>query len=92
MEWAQFIIMFVGMVGLFAWNRTESRADTRHMQEQIRANSELIREVHNEIHLEMKDFHGRLEKQDAEFKGKLALQDAEFKSHMLHFHQQKTSG
>jgi len=60
MEWAQFIIMFVGMVGLFAWNRTESRADTRHMQDQIRANSELIREVHNEIHLEMKDFHGRL--------------------------------
>lgn len=60
MEWTQFIIMFVGMVGLFAWNRTESRADTRHMQEQIKANSELIREVHNEIHLEMKDFHGRL--------------------------------
>ena len=60
MEWAQFIIMFVGVVGLFAWNRVESRADTRHMQAQIRANGELIREVHNEIHMEMKDFHGRL--------------------------------
>jgi len=60
MEWAQFIIMFVGVVGLFAWNRAESRTDARHMQAQIRANSDLIREVHNDIHLEMKDFHGRL--------------------------------
>ena len=56
MEWTQFIIMFLGMVGLFAWNRTESRADNRHMDNKIDA----IRELTHAIHLEMKDFHNRL--------------------------------
>ena len=60
MEWVQFIIFFIGVFGLFIWNRAEARADARHMDSQLRANSELIRAVHNEIHLEMKDFHGRL--------------------------------
>lgn len=60
MEWVQFIIFFVGVFGLFIWNRTEGRADARHMDTQLRANSELIRAVHAEIHQEMKDFHGRL--------------------------------
>lgn len=60
MEWVQFSIFFIGVFGLFIWNRTESRSDARHMDTQLRANSELIREVHNQIHAEMKDFHGRL--------------------------------
>lgn len=49
MEWTQFIIMFVGMAGLFAWNRAEARADQRQNQALISA-----------INQEMKDFHGRL--------------------------------
>ena len=60
MEWVQFSIFFIGVFGLFVWNRTESRSDARHMDVQLRANSELIREVHNQIHAEMKDFHGKL--------------------------------
>ena len=60
MEWVQFAIFFIGVFGLFIWNRAESRSDARHMDTQLRANSELIREIHNQIHAEMKDFHGRL--------------------------------
>jgi hypothetical protein len=60
MEWVQFIIFFLGVFGLWLWNRAENRSDSRHMETQLRANSELIRAVHNEILLEMKDFHGRL--------------------------------
>ncbi len=60
MEWVQFIIFFLGVFGLWLWNRAESRSDARHMDTQLRANSELIRAVHNEILMEMKDFHGRL--------------------------------
>lgn len=60
MEWIQFVIFFIGVFGLFIWNRAEARSDARHMDAQLRANSELIRAVHSEIHLEMKDFHGRL--------------------------------
>jgi hypothetical protein len=75
MEWVQFAIFFIGVFGLFIWNRAESRADIRHMDNQLRANSALIREIHNEIHSEMKEFHGRLERQDAEFK-----------AHMMYYH------
>ena len=57
MEWTQFIIMFLGMAGLFAWNRAEANSDRRESHNLIRA-----------IQEEMKDFHGKLERQDAEFK------------------------
>lgn len=53
MEWTQFIIMFLGMIGLFAWNRAESRADHRHLEAWVKAALDGIKE-------EMKDFHGRL--------------------------------
>lgn len=49
MEWTQFIIMFLGMLGLFAWNRAEANSDRRDILNLIRA-----------IQAEMKDFHGRL--------------------------------
>lgn len=42
--------------GLFIWNRAEGRADARHMDAQLRANSELYREIHRETLEEMKDF------------------------------------
>lgn len=71
MEWVQFVIFFIGVFGLFIWNRTESRADARHYDTQLKANTELFREMHRETLMEMKDFHGRLERQDAEFKARL---------------------
>ena len=50
------ITMFLSIVGLFIWNRTESRADIRHMDNKI----DSIRELVHAIHSEMKDFHNRL--------------------------------
>jgi hypothetical protein len=60
MDWIQFAIMFVTFVGLFIWNRTESRNDIRHMDsklESFRAECSLLVRA---IQEEMKDFHGRL--------------------------------
>jgi hypothetical protein len=56
MEWVQFAIFFIGVFGLFIWNRAESRSDIRHMDNKLDA----IRELTHAIHLEMKDFHNRL--------------------------------
>ena len=67
MEWVQFAIFFIGVFGLFIWNRSESRSDIRHMDVQLKSNRDLILEVHKEsMELrkefleESKDFHGRL--------------------------------
>ena len=49
MEWIQFIIFFIGVFGLFIWNRAEARADARHANSLIEA-----------IRQDIKDFHGRL--------------------------------
>lgn len=49
MDWTQFAIFFIGVFGLFIWNRTESRSDMRHMLNILDA-----------IQKEMKEFHGRL--------------------------------
>jgi hypothetical protein len=56
MEWTQFIIFFIGVFGLWIWNRAESRADARHMENMIRANRDVIDAIREDI----KDFHGRL--------------------------------
>ena len=56
MEWTQFIIFFLGVFGLFLWNRTESRTDIRHMDAKLEANRNLMMAIHDE----MKDFHLRL--------------------------------
>ena len=67
MERTQFIIFFIGVFGLFVWNRAEARSDHRHMDNELRANRNLILEVHKEtsaqingMREEMKDFHYRL--------------------------------
>lgn len=60
MDWTQFLVMLITVAGLFFWNRSESRNDVRHMETMIKDNAEMIRSIHNEIHMEMKDFHGRL--------------------------------
>ena len=49
MDWTQFAILIFTLGGLFLWNRSESRSDTRMMLGMIDA-----------IQKEMKDFHGRL--------------------------------
>lgn len=48
-EWYQVIFMALTVIGVFLWSRSESKADYRHMDAQIQA-----------IHEEVKDFHGRL--------------------------------
>ena len=67
MEWLQFIIMILTFAGVFVWNRTESRADIRHMDAKLESNRALFESMHQEnrqviqsIQQEMKDFHGRL--------------------------------
>lgn len=67
MEWVQFIIFFIGVFGLFIWNRAESRSDIRHMDTKIENNRDLILEVNKAtqatlkaIQDEVKDFHYRL--------------------------------
>jgi len=51
-----FIANAAMVIPLFLWNRAESRADTRHMENQLQS----IRELVYAIHAEMKDFHNRL--------------------------------
>ena len=71
MEWVQFVIFFIGVFGLFIWNRAEARADNRHMDNKLEAQRNLILAVHSETATlikdlnekwmqETKDFHGRL--------------------------------
>ncbi len=67
MDWTQLVIFALGVFGLFMWNRTESRADSRHTDTKLEA----IRSLMYVIIQESKDFHGKLERQDAEFKAHL---------------------
>lgn len=67
MEWVQFIIFFIGVFGLWLWNRAESRADFRHNDAKLESHrkeiNELLRVISDDMkdfHLAMKDFHGRL--------------------------------
>lgn len=60
MDWIQFALFLISVIGLFFWNRSESRSDIRHMEAQLKANSDLFRAMHLDIQTEMKDFHGRL--------------------------------
>jgi len=59
-SWIQIISLFVANAGLIIWFRAESRSDWRHMDNQVQA----IRE-------EIKDFHTQLALQDMEFKNRL---------------------
>lgn len=42
MDWAQFSIMIVAFVGLFFWNRTESRTDIRHTEALLASQRDLV--------------------------------------------------
>jgi hypothetical protein len=56
-SWIQILSLFLANAGLVIWFRAESRSDWRHMDNQVNA----IRE-------EMKDFHNRLCKIEADRK------------------------
>lgn len=67
----EFLALLASLIGLFVWNRSESRADIRHMDNKLEIYVQAIREDINQIHREnhdlissiredMKDFHGRL--------------------------------
>ena len=60
MEWIQFVLFFIGVGGLWFWQRSESRADARHMDAKLDSNRELIHSIHKETMDMMKDFHYRL--------------------------------
>jgi len=60
MEWVQFVIFCMGVGGLWLWQRTETRADLRHMDTKLDANKDLIHAIHKETMDMMKDFHYRL--------------------------------
>ena len=57
MEWTHVLGIVLGnaalFLPLFLWNRSESRADWRHMDAEMKEFRQIIYE-------EMKDFHGRL--------------------------------
>ena len=56
MEWSQFSIMVLAFIGLFTWNRSESRDDYRHMDAKLESTRELVSAIHEET----KSFHNRL--------------------------------
>jgi len=66
MEWMQFIIFFVGVFGLFIWNRAEARADMRRMDTKLDSMVNLMDTIRMEALnfqkewlQESKDFHNR---------------------------------
>lgn len=48
------------IIPLFLWNRSESRADIRHMDNKIEAYRQETNALIESIHEEIKDFHARL--------------------------------
>ena len=59
-SWVQILALVLAngalIIPLFLWNRSESRADIRHMDSKLESTRELVRAIHDE----MKDFHNRL--------------------------------
>lgn len=59
----ELLAILVTIAGLFIWNRTESRADVRHMDNKIDSMRNLIDAIREEVKAireEVKDFHTRL--------------------------------
>lgn len=71
MDLIQFIIFIGSTVGLFFWNRSESRSDMRHMDTKLDQYRAETNALINAIKEEMKDFHTKLALQDLEFKTRL---------------------
>ncbi len=64
MEWTQILALVLGngalIIPLFLWNRSESRADIRHMDAKLDEHRKEVSGLIQAIHNEMKDFHARL--------------------------------
>lgn len=60
MEWYHVMGLVLGnaslIIPLFLWNRSESRADIRHMDAKLESTRELVRAIYEES----KSFHARL--------------------------------
>jgi uncharacterized membrane protein YccC len=70
MEWVQFIIFFIGVFGLFVWNRTEARTDSRHVENIIQADRNLmmsIREEGIQYREELRTFREQMNNETKEF-------------------------
>lgn len=60
MEWTQFIIFFLGIFGLWLWQRSESNADRREIIQMIRSMETDSKEFRERWAEESKEFHNRL--------------------------------
>lgn len=49
----EIIVILITVSSLFLWSHSESRSDSRRLED-------LISTIHRETYQEMKDFHGRL--------------------------------
>lgn len=60
MDLSSILALVIGNVAiifpLFLWNRSEARADIRHMDTKLESTRELVRAIHEEV----RDFHRRL--------------------------------
>lgn len=56
MDWMQFTVFIISTLGMFFWNRSESRSDIRHMDAKLESTRELVRAIYDES----KSFHARL--------------------------------
>lgn len=70
MGWEHILALLLGnsalIIPLFLWNRSESRADIRHMDAKLESTRELVRAIYEES----KDFHSRLCRIEERNKGK----------------------
>lgn len=52
MEWVQLVIFFIGVFGLFIWNRAERREDSRRMNRQLEGQRALLQAIWQESNKE----------------------------------------
>jgi amino acid permease len=98
MDWVQFAIMIVTFIGLFIWNRTESRADIRHMDAKLESNKNLTIEIHKEnqaiievIRKETQTVVDAIRQDMRDFHVRLERQDAEFKAFLMYSKDKRTT-
>jgi hypothetical protein len=60
MDWAQFAIFFIGVFGLWLWQKAEARSDSRKHDNDLKEFRRDVIDIMRSIDKEMKDFHGRL--------------------------------
>jgi hypothetical protein len=61
MDWTQFIIFFLGIFGLWLWQRSESNADRREIIQMIRSMEQETKEFHNRLYsLELRNARNRI--------------------------------